>query len=76
MNNRYEEDPKKSNYRFIPIILMIGLIPLIVHMYQYNTNLSQFDWFPDASETSTDFFFAWKMYAIIIVGARSEAKDE
>lgn len=69
MNNKYEEDPKKSNYRFIPIILMIGLIPLIVHMYQYNTNLSQFDWFPDDSETMIDFFFAWKMYAIIFVGA-------
>ena len=65
----YEEDPKKAKYRLIPIILMMGLVPLLVHMYQYNTNLSQFDWFPDASEKSTDFFFAWKMYAIIFIGA-------
>lgn len=65
----YEEDPKKSDHRLIPIILMMGLVPLLVHMYEYSTNLSQFDWFPDNSETSTDFFFAWKMYAIIIVGA-------
>ena len=65
----YEEDPKKANRRFIPVILMMGFIPLLVHMYHYNTNLSQFDWFPDSSETVTDFFFAWKMYAIILVGA-------
>ena len=65
----YEEDPKKANRRFIPIILMMGFIPLLVHMYHYNTNLSQFDWFPDSSEMVTDFFFAWKMYAIILVGA-------
>lgn len=65
----YEENPKKSDHRLIPIILMMGFIPLLVHMYQYSTNLSQFDWFPDNSETECDFFFAWKMYAIILVGA-------
>lgn len=68
MNNKYEENPNSAKYRLIPIILMMGLVPLIVHMYQYNTNLSQFDWFPDNSETIFDFFFAWKMYAIILVG--------
>lgn len=67
-NNKYEESPNSAKYRLIPIILMIGLVPLLVHMYQYNTNLSQFDWFPDSAEAAVDFFFAWKMYAIILVG--------
>jgi len=59
---------KTSNYILIPIILMIGYIPLIVHTYTYNSGLSQFDWFPDASETLMDVFFGWKMIAVIIVG--------
>lgn len=57
-----------SNKILIPIILMIGFIPLIVHMHQYNANLSQFDWFPSGADEQVDFFFAWKMIAIIIVG--------
>lgn len=62
------QNSKKSNKLLIPIILMIGFVPLIVHMYTYNTGLSQFTWYPDSSETSTDMFFAWKMIAIITLG--------
>lgn len=68
MNIKYEEDAKAGKYRFIPIILMMGLIPVIVHMYQYNCGLSQFDWFPDDKDMQIDFFFAWKMYMIIGTG--------
>lgn len=59
---------KTSNAVLIPIILMIGFIPLIVHMYQYNANLSQFDWFSAGGDSQVDFFFGWKMIAIIVVG--------
>ena len=52
----------------MPVILMMGFVPLLVHMYSYNSNLSQFDWFPANSDTQTDFFFAWKMIAIVIIG--------
>lgn len=58
-----------SNKLLIPVILMMGFIPAIVHTYTYNTGLSQFDWFPNASESNTDVFFAWKMIAIIVTGA-------
>lgn len=59
------EKQKKFYMRLLPIILMIGFIPLIVHMYQYNCNLSQFEWFPDGNDTQYDFFLAWKMFAVI-----------
>lgn len=62
------EKPKKFYIRLLPIILMIGFIPMIVHMYSYDCKLSQFDWFPDEYDMQSDFFFAWKMYAIIGVG--------
>lgn len=69
MRKKRYSQKKSSNKLLIPIILMIGFIPLIVHTYTYNSGLSQFDWFPDASETLMDVFFGWKMIAIIIVGA-------
>ena len=47
---------------------MMGFVPLIVHMFEYDANLSQFDWFPASSGLQTDFFFAWKMIAIVIIG--------
>lgn len=68
MNKKVNGRAKTSNKRLIPIILLMGFVPLIVHMYQYHTNLSQYDWFPNGSEEQSDFFFAWKMIAIIVIG--------
>lgn len=51
----------------IPSVLAMGFIPLIVHIYEYNTGLSQFIWYPE-NDMDSDLFLAWKMYAIIAVG--------
>ena len=68
LNREQNQKKKKENRTLIPIILMIGFIPLIVHTYTYQSNLSQFDWLPSGAASQTDIFFAWKMVAIIIVG--------
>ena len=68
MSKQVYRKTKASNLVLIPIMLMMGFIPLIVHMYQYNANLSQFDWFPAGADSQVDFFFGWKMVAIIVVG--------
>ena len=57
-----------TNELLIPIILMTGFIPVIVHMYEYDPNLSQFNWFPDYLGQQSDFFFVRKMIAIVVVG--------
>ena len=57
-----------SNKVFFPIIVLMGFVPMIVHTYLYNSNLSQFDWFPNGSDSQTDLFFGWKMITIIVVG--------
>ncbi len=59
---------KQSHTVLIPIILLLGFVPLIVHEYQYNMNLTQFDWFPNGTDDKTEFFFGWKMIAIIVCG--------
>lgn len=67
MNKNEYRKEKRTQLILLPIILMIGFVPLIVHMYSYNSGLSQFDWFPDNADAQVDFFFAWKMIAIIIL---------
>ena len=68
MSKQVTQKKKSSNKVFIPIILLMGIIPLIVHTYSYNSNLSQFNWFPSGADSQTDFFFGWKMITIIVVG--------
>lgn len=68
MNTNTSHKNKMENIVLIPIILLMGFIPLIVHTYQYNSNLSQFEWAPMDGDTQIDSFFGWKMIAIIIVG--------
>lgn len=58
----------KMNQFLIPIIFVMGLVPLIVHLYWFDTGYSEFDWFPNFAETQADFYLAWKMIAIIAVG--------
>lgn len=68
MNTNGNKNTLKANKILIPVILLIGLIPIIVHSFVYDTNLAQFDWYPESAAKQTDFFFAWKMIAIILVG--------
>ena len=68
MSKQVIQKKKSTNKVFIPIILLMGFIPLIVHTYSYNSNLSQFNWFPSGADSQTDFFFGWKMITIIVVG--------
>ena len=69
LNTNGNKNTLKANKILIPVILLIGLIPIIVHSFVYDTNLAQFDWYPESAAKQTDFFFAWKMIAIILVGA-------
>ena len=68
LNTNGNKNTLKANKILIPVILLIGLIPIIVHSFVYDTNLAQFDWYPESAAKQTDFFFAWKMIAIILVG--------
>ena len=67
LSKKNEHTVKQSNKVLLPIIIMMGFIPLIVHMYVYNCNLSQFEWFSANADRQSDFFFAWKMIAIVAV---------
>lgn len=59
---------KKSTYYLVPLILLLTIVPLIVLVHKYNTNLSQFDWSPVLDE-KYDFFMYHKAIAITVIGA-------
>lgn len=56
MSTNGNKNTLKANKILIPIIIMMGFIPAIVHSFVYNTNLAQFDWYPDSAAQQTDFF--------------------
>lgn len=64
MQRKFKED----NKLLILPILVLGFIPLITHVFYYDSGLSQFDWFPNNADQMSDYFLAWKMIAIILAG--------
>lgn len=66
------QQKERVNHRFslqiFPIVAAIGIVPLIVHIYSYQTGLSVFDWFPNNSETQAEFFMHWKSVVMIALG--------
>lgn len=53
----------------IPIIAVLGFVPVIVHMRQYDAGMEKFDWFPENSNIRVDMFMAYKSYAIMLFAA-------
>lgn len=52
----------------IPAILTFSWIPLIMHLYSYDTGLSNFPWASDELKNVTDTFLYYKMIAVITIG--------
>ena len=59
---------KKKEYVLIPIIFVMGFVPMLVHQFTYRTHLSSFNWSSDSLEVQNDFFLAYKAIGIIIAG--------
>lgn len=73
MSNKISKRKKYStsnnttyNPLLLPLLLVIGILPLIVRMKIYHTNLSQFPWF-GSEDTHTDFFLYYKSIFFTII---------
>lgn len=76
MSNSYEKDKvrkilngtdkKKINYILLPLIFILAVIPLIVRVKFFDTNLSQFTWF-QTSGKSSDFFAYYKSLFFVMI---------
>ena len=52
--------------RMLPAVLMVGVVPLIVGQYEFETGLTQYPWY-DNRETICDFFLGSKSLALTIL---------
>lgn len=59
---------KNSTLYLIPVILFLTVVPLIVHVYAFDTGLSQFDWYSTIDQ-AVDFFLYYKSVAIVWIAA-------
>lgn len=68
MNQTRSKQKTNNKTKFlIPIIAVLGFVPLIVHMRQYDAGMEKYDWFPDKSNIRVDIFMAYKSYAIMLL---------
>lgn len=69
-NSKKKQTERKYPLTYLlPLVMVIAIIPLLIHQYNYNTGLTQYDWFQGAEHTS-DMFLHVKMvwlYAMFIV---------
>lgn len=54
-----------GNYYLIPILFVLCIIPLIMRVHIYESNLGDYAWFPE-TEGSLDIFLYWKGVALIV----------
>lgn len=57
---------KAAFFRMLPVLLMVGLVPLLTREYSYETNLTQYGWF-DNETVREDFFLAFKSVALLLL---------
>lgn len=57
-----------GSYGLIPLLIVIFLVPLIVRLYCYDPNLSQFNWFTNSTD-EIDVFLYWKSRIFTLMGA-------
>lgn len=67
--NQYDNEILHGNYALILLMLVIFLVPLIVRLYRYDPNLSQFNWFLDSADGyEIDVFLYWKSRIFTALG--------
>jgi hypothetical protein len=65
-DNTVQGKPVKEGILYLlPIMFVVAILPLIVKLYQYSANFSQFNWF-SKDDTSFDFFLYYKQLFLII----------
>lgn len=54
---------KKPTLYFVPLILLLTIVPQIVYAYKYDSGLTQFDW-SSSYDVKYDFFMYYKAIAV------------
>lgn len=65
-NTKNTAEPKFPLIYLVPLIAVLAIIPLIVHMYKYDTGLTKYASFQGPS-TTYDFFLHSKMTWLLFI---------
>lgn len=60
------EGYKGAFLRMLPVLLMVGLVPLVVRQYRYQTGLEKYPWFENTAEMY-EFFLASKAAILTVL---------
>lgn len=67
--NRYTrnlEGYRGALLRMLPVVVMVGIVPLIVRQFDYENGLTKYAWFGNSTD-SVDFFLAWKSLILMLL---------
>lgn len=57
---------REFNDLLLPVLFVIGILPLITRLIVYESGLSKYSWFSD-NDITTDFFSYYKSYSFLII---------
>ncbi len=57
-----------SKLLLLPLMLIVSLIPIIVKMHTFSTNLTGYDWAPN-QKYAVDFFLYYKQWCFVIISS-------
>ena len=77
-NKKPQESPKSNNIAaeiksktsiifLIPVILVLGYLPILMRTLQFDTHLEDYEWMPDTATSQIDVFLKIKGIVLIII---------
>ena len=68
-NVEFAKKPKEYFAMFIPVILVLGYIPILMRTLSFSTFLDEFEWVSESNSTQVDVFLKIKAIALVVVAA-------
>lgn len=67
-NDTNQEKNKKKIFFLIPLLFIIGLLPLIMRAHIFENTLAQYTWFTIIHDPLADFYLFYKQWILVILG--------
>ena len=68
-DEKVETEPKEYYLFYIPIILILGYVPILMRTLEFSTHLEDYEWFSPTLTTQVDVFLKIKAIFFIIITA-------
>lgn len=65
-SNSYLSKPKYNKLYILPLILTMSILPLVMYLYEFDSGLSGFSWYPSNGQQLDIFLFYKQIFFIVI----------